>query len=786
VLFRSLRRLARRGMFAGVAGAVALTAFNVAQPSLGGRRIQPGTVREVQLALAPAAVAGASAPAPAPGSSGAGKSGAPTTAAASGPSSAGKPAAPTTAPASGSSIAGKPAAPATAAAVLDSPAVAVGQARFVGFSWPSPAGGAAKAAAGGEGAAGGVWLRTRSAKGWSGWREVEPSGDGPDPGSREHRSGRAFSDGVWLEAGTTDLQVRVQRPAAAAGAAPASGLAAHLVTPDMTATPGTEPPRPGEATAMTTRPGIISRARWGANESLRRHAPEYSDTVKAAFVHHTVQSNSYSPSESAALIRADYLYHVRSRGWNDIGYNFLVDRYGRVFEGRYGGVTRPVLGAHSGGFNTDTTGVALLGTFTTSRPPARMVAALQRLLAWKLDLTHVDPLGLVALTSAGGANTRYPAGRRVAAHTILGHRSTSYTTCPGDPVIGLLRTIRSAVSRTGRPKIYGGAASASLVKPEEGGSVGVHARFSSTARWRVGVTDSSGANVRSWAGTGAAAKVRWNGRTASGQLVPAGWATIAVTAAAGGATARPATSRVFVERTPPPSGTSTGGFSAGAWSVNNVNAEQRSTTSDAFASYRWGKAGDIPVVGDWDGDGIQTVGVVRPSATVGSNHFLLRNTDGSVADFWYGAYGDRPVVGDWNGDGVWTPGAVRAGVWRLRNSNTGGAADVTFQFGRSGDRYLTGDWDGDGDFTPAVQRAGTFWFRNATTTGPSHFRLRFGRVEDLGFAGDWNGNGTWTPGVLRDGAKWYLKDSFTGSAAGLGLRKQTPGTPVVGDWDGSP
>ena len=85
-----------------------------------------------------------------------------------------------------------------------------------------------------------------------------------------------------------------------------------------------------------------------------------------------------------------------------------------------------------------------------------------------------------------------------------------------------------------------------------------------------------------------------------------------------------------------------------------------------------------------------------------------------------------------------------------------------------------------------MQRAGTFWFRNAATTGPSDFHLRFGRVEDLGFVGDWNGNGTWTPGVLRDGAMWYLKDSFTGGAAGLGLRKQTPGTPVVGDWDGSP
>jgi N-acetylmuramoyl-L-alanine amidase len=537
---------------------------------------------------------------------------------------------------------------------------------------------------------------------------------------------------------------------------------------------------------MTSRPAIVSRAGWGADESLRRGAPSYSRTVRAAFVHHTVQANGYAPSESAALIRADYVYHVRSRGWNDLGYNFVVDRYGRVFEGRYGGVTRPVLGAHAGGFNTDTTGVALLGTFTTSRPPAGMVAALERLLAWKLDLTHVDPRGLTTLTSRGGANTRYPAGRRIVAHTILGHRSTSYTTCPGSPVIGMLPAIRDAVARTGRPKIYGGAPSVSSVNPERGGHVGVHARFSPTVRWRVAVTGSNGTLVRAWSGVGAEATVRWNGRNAAGRPAPAGWATVTVTAAAGGATARPVHGQVFVDRAPPPSGTSTGGFAAGTWTVSNANADQRSTSSAAFARYRFGRAGDVPVVGDWDGDGTQTIGVVRPSRSVGGNHFLLRNSDGSVEDFWYGAYGDVPVVGDWDGDGDWTPGTVRAGAWSLRNANSGGGAQLRFRFGRSGDRYLVGDWDGDGDFTPAVRRGDTFWFRNAATTGPAEFSLRFGGPTDLGFVGDWNGNGTWTPGVLRAGAKWYLKDSFTGSTARVGLRKQTPGTPVVGDWDNRP
>jgi N-acetylmuramoyl-L-alanine amidase len=754
VLFRSLRSLAARTLAAGAASAVTLTLLNAAQPSLAPHKIQPGTVKDVQLSLAPA------------------------------------PAGPGAAALSLAATAG--------GARLESAPVAVGKARFVGFSWTDPG------ASGGT--AGTVWMRARTSAGWSGWREVEQAADGPDATSREYRPGRAFSDGQWLDAGTDQIQVRVDPPAGAAGrdpagagagagerggpAAPAGGAAggveAHLITPDLTPTPGTEPARPGVASAATIQPRIISRAGWGADESIRRAAPTYSDTVKAAFVHHTVQSNSYSPSESAALIRSDYLYHVRTRGWNDIGYNFLVDRYGRVFEGRYGGTTRAVLGAHAGGFNTDSTGVALLGTFSSTRPTSYMLAALERLLAWKLDLTHVDPMGLTVLTSAGGANVRYPAGRRVVVHTILGHRSTSYTDCPGSPTVGLLPAIRTAVAGIGRPKIYGGAATTSRVGPEQGGYVGVHARFSSTVHWQVAITGSSNATVRSFRGTGSEAKVHWDGRATGGALAPPGWATLRVTAAAGGASARPATSRVFVDRTPPPAGTSTGGFAAGLWQVNNVNAEQLSTSAAVFASFRYGRSGDLPLVGDWDGDGTQTLGVVRPSADLDSNHFQLRNSDNSVLDFWYGHAGDRILVGDWNGDGTWTPAAVRAGVWSLRNTNTTGVADATVSFGRAGDRYLAGDWDGDGDFTPGVQRAGTFWLRNSAGSGPSEVKVRFGRPTDHGYVGDWNGNGTWTPGVLRAGTRWFLKDSFSGSAASVGLAKQTPGTPVVGDWDNLP
>src|SRR5919197_133565 len=470
---RSLARLARRLAAAGSGAALALTVWGGVQPALRRpHRPGPGTVRDVAVALDPAA-------GPAPRAAG----------------------------------------PARAAAALRSGPVPVGRARLVGLSWP----GRAPARDGRR-----VLVRTLATGRWSGWRPLAADGDdGPDPGSAEDHPGRLFTDPLWLDAGTSDLQVRVEP-----GTGPAGGVQAHLVTPDMTPTPGTEPARAGEATAMTAQPAIISRAAWGAAESLRRAAPSYSASVNAGYDHHTVQGNNYGRSESAALVRADYLYHVRTRGWNDIGYNFLVDRYGQVFEGRYGGVTRAVLGAHAAGFNTDTTGVALLGTFSTSRPTPAMVSALERLLAWKLDLTHADPLGLVALTSAGGATSRYPPGARVVDHAILGHRGTSYTDCPGGAAYALLPQVRAAVSRIGRPKVYGGSVRPGSVDPALGGTVGVHARFSQTVRWRVVVTGSTGARLRSWAGLGSAATVHWTVRAA-----PARWATVTVTAAAGGASA---------------------------------------------------------------------------------------------------------------------------------------------------------------------------------------------------------------------------------------------------------
>src|SRR5207237_10263807 len=130
----------------------------------------------------------------------------------------------------------------------------------------------------------------------------------------------------------------------------------------------------------------------GAREAIRRAPPQYADGVHLSIVNHTAGTNSYTETQSAAIVRGIELYHVKANGWNDIGYNFLVDKYGQVFEGRYGGMTRPVIGAHSMGFHAGSVGVALIGNYSSAPVSAAAKAALVSVIPWRLDVAHVDPL----------------------------------------------------------------------------------------------------------------------------------------------------------------------------------------------------------------------------------------------------------------------------------------------------------------------------------------------------------------------------------------------------------
>ncbi|NYV78420.1 peptidoglycan recognition protein, partial [Streptomyces sp. UH6] len=202
---------------------------------------------------------------------------------------------------------------------------------------------------------------------------------------------------------------------------------------------------PRAAPYIGPRPAIVTRRGWKANESLREKSFAYTKKVKVAFVHHTATGNGYTCKQAPSVIRSIYRYHVGSMGWRDIGYNFLVDKCGKIYEGRAGGVTRPVMGAHTLGFNSNSMGIAVIGSFGTTKPTAKSVRGIARLTAWKLGLHGMNPRGKTYLKSGGG--NRYQKGKNVRLNTISGHRDGFATSCPGGRLYSKLGTARTTSAR---------------------------------------------------------------------------------------------------------------------------------------------------------------------------------------------------------------------------------------------------------------------------------------------------------------------------------------------------
>ena len=243
------------------------------------------------------------------------------------------------------------------------------------------------------------------------------------------------SDPVWA-GGADELQLRARR-------AP-RGLRVHFVAVPRPR----HPPVVGRAAQSGGPPVVIPRARWGGDGLPPRGEPEYGD-VQMAFVHHTVSANTYAPGDSAAIVLAIAKYHRDTNGWNDIGYNLLVDQYGQVFEGRAGGIDRAVIGAQAQGWNSHSTGIATIGTFSDAPFPEAGMAALARVLAWKLSLHGVPSTGSVEVVSAGGAANRYPSGVPVSYERISGHRDGCTTACPGSALYDQLADLRARTARLG-------------------------------------------------------------------------------------------------------------------------------------------------------------------------------------------------------------------------------------------------------------------------------------------------------------------------------------------------
>jgi len=400
-----------------------------------------------------------------------------------------------------------------------------------------------------------VWVRTRVDRTWSPWEELEPGEDGPDAESAEGTSARAGITPL-LVPGADGVQVRVET---ADGRAPSS-LRLELVDPGSSPADGVAPPRAASsASAAAATPPIVTRAQWGADESLR-DAPRYTSTVKVGFVHHSASSNSYwqrsgwTSADAAKDIRAIYAYDTLSLGWSDIAYNFLVDMAGRVYEGRAGGVDKPVLGAHTGGFNTDTFAVAALGNLDTARPSSGLVDGIARIMAWKLGLFHRDPLGSSVLTSSGGGTSRYAAGVKVTVPTIAGHRDVGATACPGGYLYPYLPGLRSTVRAYQGAALYDPTASSSLLLTNSGLPLTVVARTPMTQTWRLDVSNADGVVLRTQTGTssGGLVQAAWDGRDSRGSVVLPGPYRLTLSSGTTASSAPPWTGSVTVASPEPP------------------------------------------------------------------------------------------------------------------------------------------------------------------------------------------------------------------------------------------
>ncbi|MGH3309832.1 MAG: peptidoglycan recognition protein family protein [Streptomyces sp.] len=215
------------------------------------------------------------------------------------------------------------------------------------------------------------------------------------------------------------------------------------------------------------RPDIVSRGAWHADEDLVRERAASMDDVRAVFIHHTNHPNDYDCAAVPDMLRALEADHVQ-RGWDDLGYNFVVDRCGTIYEGRAGDLKGSVEGAHTKGFNEHSLGIAALGTFDEGeRIPGAMLESIASLAAWKLR-SGADPAGRTRMVSSSD-ESRYDEGDDAEFDVISGHKDAYATDCPGRALYDKLPDLRDEVKRLRMRAAAGGPHAKSQHRSTEAG-----------------------------------------------------------------------------------------------------------------------------------------------------------------------------------------------------------------------------------------------------------------------------------------------------------------------------
>lgn len=320
----------------------------------------------------------------------------------------------------------------------------------LGVTWP----------AGSDGASLAPQLRVQTDGEWSPWQEIDADGEAPDPGSADAANAavRGGTEAVWIgDAEAVQLSFSAQ-------AAQADDVSLVLVGSEEVPLPADDA-LVGEvtvdaATASFSTGGavaaagsaitVIPRSTWGARPQVC--TPDVASGLVGAAVHHTAGSNDYATqAEAMQQIRNDQRYHIDGRGWCDLGYNFVVDKWGNIYEGRANSLTQPVIGVHAGGFNTGTVGVSMLGTYAAPPSPQTQQAVAQ-IIGYRLGAYGVTPSGTMSYTTGTGENSKYQ-NTTVTLPRVFGHRDVAYTNCPGDggyAALGNIRALADSFSYGGR------------------------------------------------------------------------------------------------------------------------------------------------------------------------------------------------------------------------------------------------------------------------------------------------------------------------------------------------